>query len=189
MQREAIVGDQVFVIRGFLSPEECSRFIAEFERIGFSEAPVTTRFGAIRMPDIRDNDRLIVDDTGLAAHWFERATPFLPRRIGSWELSGLNERFRSYRYDPGQSFKRHLDGYFRRPDGERSLFTFMAYLNDDFDGGTTAFYDADQQPIASIVPEQGMALVFRHAILHEGNPVEQGRKYVLRTDVMYRNVD
>jgi prolyl 4-hydroxylase len=31
-----------------------------------------------------------------------------------------------------------------------------------------------------------MALVFDHQQVHEGAAVESGRKYVLRTDVMYR---
>jgi hypothetical protein len=34
-------------------------------------------------------------------------------------------------------------------------------------------------------PVRGTALVFRHRLLHEGAPVLTGRKYVLRTDVMY----
>ena len=36
-------------------------------------------------------------------------------------------------------------------------------------------------------PEWGKALVFYHRQLHEGLPVVRGRKYVLRTDVMYRH--
>jgi hypothetical protein len=40
-------------------------------------------------------------------------------------------------------------------------------------------------PRLEIKPERGMALVFVHRQLHEGAPVVQGRKYVLRTDVMY----
>lgn len=62
----------------------------------------------------------------------------------------------------------------------------MVYLNDDFAGGTTDFYGDDELPRASIRPKRGMALVFVHAQLHEGAPVISGRKYVLRTDVMYR---
>ena len=39
-------------------------------------------------------------------------------------------------------------------------------------------------------PRQCAALVFPHgdtigALLHEGSPVEQGAKYVVRTDVLY----
>ena len=37
-----------------------------------------------------------------------------------------------------------------------------------------------------MTPERGKALVFYHRQLHEGMPVVRGRKYVLRTDVMYR---
>jgi hypothetical protein len=52
-------------------------------------------------------------------------------------------------------------------------------LNDDFDGGETLFEDV------TIEPERGMALIFAHGYLHEGGEVLAGRKYVLRTDVMY----
>jgi len=44
---------------------------------------------------------------------------------------------------------------------------------------------ARQRPPAA--PERGKALVFYHRQVHEGTPVVRGRKYVLRTDVMYRH--
>jgi hypothetical protein len=62
----------------------------------------------------------------------------------------------------------------------------MVYLNDDFVGGETKFYLDDGTPRLDVKPERGMALVFVHRQLHEGAAVVQGRKYVLRTDVMYR---
>jgi hypothetical protein len=48
---------------------------------------------------------------------------------------GLNERFRFYRYDPGQHFAPHMDGCYQRANGEESQFTFLVYLNDGFVGG------------------------------------------------------
>ena len=57
-------------------------------------------------------------------------------------------------------------------------------INDGFEGGAAAFHDS--RPRLMITPEQGKALVFYHRQLHEGMPVVKGRKYVLRTDVMYR---
>jgi hypothetical protein len=39
-----------------------------------------------------------------------------------------------------------------------------------------------------ITPAKGMGLLFHHPILHRGDPVTTGHKYVLRTDVMYRRV-
>jgi 2OG-Fe(II) oxygenase superfamily len=102
---------------------------------------------------------------------------------------GLNERFRFHRYDVGQQFDWHLDGYFERTTGERSFFTFLIYLNDDFEGGATSFRD-DSSGVMSfgtlqILPKKGKGLIFHHPIPHRGDPVTAGRKYVLRTDVMF----
>ena len=81
---------------------------------------------------------------------------------------------------------RHQDFPFERSAAEASALTLMVYLNDDFVGGGTDFYHEDQTPRLSVEPERGMALVFRHELLHAGAPVQRGRKYVLRTDVLYR---
>jgi len=56
----------------------------------------------------------------------------------------------------------------------------MIYLNDDFEGGETKFDNV------TIEPKTGTALCFIHEQKHEGCPVVEGLKYVLRTDVMYR---
>ena len=97
-------------------------------------------------------------------------------------MIGLNERFRFYRYDPGEQFAPHTDGCFRRDNGEESLLTFMIYLNEGCEGGETNFGEV------RIVPKTGMTLIFDHYLLHEGAAVVSGRKYVLRSDVMYGRV-
>lgn len=64
----------------------------------------------------------------------------------------------------------------------------MVYLNDGFEGGETSFEDSyteDSFDEFSVTPERGTALFFEHAVHHKGEPVLEGRKYVLRTDVMY----
>jgi hypothetical protein len=61
----------------------------------------------------------------------------------------------------------------------------MVYLTADFTGGETKFYDEDPELHVTVNPECRMALGFVHLQLHEGAPVITGRKYVLRTDVMY----
>ncbi len=59
-------------------------------------------------------------------------------------------------------------------------------------GGATEFnlrpYDSDTKsnPLVNVQPEPGKALVFIHNVLHRGASVSEGRKYVLRTDVMCR---
>jgi predicted 2-oxoglutarate/Fe(II)-dependent dioxygenase YbiX len=185
MTKESLDSDYIFVIRNFCTPKECGAFVTQSEQAGYDEATITTAGGFVMNKDVRDNARLILDDPELAARLWPRAELFLPRRIRNWQAVGLNERFRFYRYDPGQRFAPHWDGCFHRDNGEQSQLTFMVYLNEDFTGGETKFYLDNGMPRLEVKAERGMALVFVHRQLHEGAPVVQGRKYVLRTDVMY----
>jgi hypothetical protein len=110
-------------------------------------------------------------------------------RRGDFTAVGVNERLRFYRYDVGEQFEWHYDGCFERENGERSFLTYMIYLNEGFEGGETHFGGLPAAPAlvsGRVIPRTGRALVFSHPILHKGEPVVRGRKYVLRTDVMYR---
>jgi prolyl 4-hydroxylase len=190
MQKEELAGDRIFVIHDFLTPQECQGFINQSEQAGYEEATITTGAGFVMRKDIRNNTRLIIDDTDMATRLFARVRPYLPACIGEWELKGLNERFRFYRYDVGETFRPHYDGSFVRSSTEESLLTLLFYLNDDFVGGETKFYEDNvdsgtRRERTVVQPVQGQALVFWHRQLHEGATVESGRKYVLRTDVMY----
>ena len=185
------IAKDVGVIRNFLSQQECADYIDLSESKGYADAPVTAAQGMVMMKDVRNNDRVMFEDFERSSALFERVRSFLPPRFKKkWNPVGVNERLRVYRYDVGQQFDWHRDGYFERPDGERSFFTFMIYLNESFRGGGTSFRDdqafATQYDGVSITPETDMALLFHHPIVHRGDPVTEGRKYVLRTDVMYR---
>jgi len=185
--------DNVATIAGFLSAAECDDYIRLGEATGFEEAPITTSRGMMMMmKDVRNNDRVMIDDPARALALYQRLSDDLaPRFQRTWTPVAFNERLRLYRYDIGQQFDWHRDGYFQRPNGERSFFTFMVYLNDDFDGGATSFSDDGfgfPGGMLRITPAKGMGLLFHHPILHRGDPVTTGRKYVLRTDVMYRRV-
>ena len=180
----------VGVIPDFLSPAECAAHIAASEAVGYGEAPVTTARGMIMIKELRNNDRVMADDPATADRLYGRLASALPPRVNKkWRPCGLNERLRFYRYDPGQQFDWHHDGCYARPTGECSFFTFMIYLNDGFEGGATIFAELDDRvrddDRLTVTPRQGMALIFAHPLLHKGEPVVSGRKYVLRTDVMY----
>jgi prolyl 4-hydroxylase len=181
------ISSRIWVIHDFFTPEECAANIAFSEGEGYADAPITTMHGPRMAKEVRDNTRVMVDDEEFAAQLFERLKPFVPATMQVYEVVGLNERFRYYRYEDGQTFRPHYDGAYFRSDEEYSQLTFMIYLNDDFEGGETKFYADDWNVlVASIKPVKGMALVFEHEQLHEGAPVTSGRKYVIRTDVMYR---
>jgi hypothetical protein len=175
-------GPLAFTLANVMSAEECAQTIARIDALGPAAAPVTTAAGPVMRPDVRNNQRVMFDDAELALSLFTRITPAIPISLNDMTAVGLNERFRCYRYEPGQRFAPHRDGSFERDDRERSLLTFIVYLNDDFTGGDTAFMMYDR--IAR--PRTGSALLFQHLLEHEGCIVNSGVKYVLRSDVMYR---
>ncbi len=180
MTRLIKINDSIFTVRNFFAPAECADYIQLTEDVGFADAPITTAFGPQHRPDVRNNTRVMMDDVERAEDIWDRAAQYVDDWDKNWRPIGLNERFRFYRYEVGQQFDWHFDGCYERPNGERSWLTFMIYLNSDFAGGQTAFEDA------IVKPETGMALFFVHQVRHKGQPVIDGRKYVLRSDVMYR---
>lgn len=172
----------LFLIPDVLSVDECADIIEETESMGYGLAPINTRMGPRMAPNVRNNTRVMVDDCDRADDIWHRVREKIPSRLGLWEATGLNERWRFYRYAPGQRFRWHHDGSYRRSGYERSLLSFIVYLNDDFMGGETRF----EFQGAKIQPRRGTALVFEHPLLHEGSPPRVGTKYVMRSDVMYR---
>ncbi|BAY20191.1 hypothetical protein NIES21_60610 (plasmid) [Anabaenopsis circularis NIES-21] len=190
MNKKKLLNNEIFTLDNILLPQECAEYINLTESIGYTDAPINTIRGFQMRPDIRNNERVIVDAHQRALDLWQRVSDYIPKTIGRWQAVGLNERFRFYRYDPGQRFAIHHDGSYRRPNGEESLLTFMIYLNEGFEGGETRFHLSpryyEESSNITVVPVTGMALCFVHELVHEGVAVVQGRKYVLRSDVMYR---
>jgi hypothetical protein len=78
--------------------------------VGFEDAPLTTSQGPVMRKDVRNNDRVMIDDPDRSDALYRRLAPHF-RRV--WGPVGLNERLRLYRYDPGQLFDWHHDRLFR----------------------------------------------------------------------------
>jgi len=185
------VDPDILTVSGLFTADECERWIAQGEALGFEAASVSLVEGAKMMPAVRNNDRATIEDPALAAALWERVRARVPPQLDGCLARGLSERFRFYRYDPGQRFKRHRDGAVDGPPGLRSKLTLLIYLNDGYEGGETTFVDYGFEGGVAVPREiriagkAGMALIFRHERWHEGSPVLIGRKYVLRTDVLY----
>ena len=188
MPEETWLNDSVFIVEDFLSPQECRQYIQISEDFGYEDALVNTPQGQIRRADIRNNERVMFQNEQIAAFLWERAEDFVPTEYDGRNPIGVNELLRFYRYDPGQQFNWHQDFPYERDNGEKSFLTFMIYLNEDCEGGQTSFEDSysdESFDEFQVQPKQGMALFFEHAIHHKGEPITAGRKYVLRTDVMF----
>lgn len=174
---------ELFVLRQFLSPDECAALIA---RIEADRRPSTLADpngdNAFRTSETCD---LPMDAPDVAA---------LDERLSA--LSGIDRRLgepiQGQRYAAGQEFKAHTD--FFDPDGAdfarfcsvsgQRTWTFMVYLNDVAAGGATRFKAIDK----TIRPEQGKLVCWNnrdaqggvnHATLHHALKVRAGLKYVV----------
>jgi len=194
------------VLREFLSQTECQQHIESAEESGHLSP-------SGYHPSIRQVDRWQNHREDLALALFERVKPFLEpfvdlsnhdkskwpsgvhrsMREGIWIPTGLNPSFRICRYQPGGFFVPHYDGQEFISEKVKSIKTLMIYLNDNFEGGATKFYNGGQRHYRegepryvtdSLQPVAGDALVFDSAITHEGGTVTKGYKYILRTEIM-----
>jgi len=117
-----------------------------------------------------------------------------------WIPVGLNPCWRICKYEVAGHFAPHYDGPYIESSEKRSLKTLNMYLNGGFEGGTTNFisdsqslykdesgkYRAEEDNVLfKIVPETGLALIFNHRILHEGEALRSGVKYLMRSDIMF----
>ncbi len=172
---------QIFLIDNFLSKVECLEYIDKGELASFERAKVKVDNKELMIKGIRNNERLLFKDEYLAKQIWSKIAPFVNKDIEDYFPIGVNELFRIYKYSVGERFKMHRDGSFQRNNQEKSFYSLLIYLNDDFEGGQTAFKNG-----ITVEPKTGQALVFHHPIKHEGKILTEGNKYVLRTDIMFK---
>lgn len=177
----------VFRLHNVFSSTECENLIQISEEAGYTQALLHVGSGKqILVKEHRDSLRVLIDDFQFAECLLRRVLPHLPGEFNGEKLVELNERLRFLRYDPGHKFNPHCDCTYVRPDlSARTLITMMVYLNNNFEGGETTLLDRRSGKRIPIAPKTGTVLVFEHNILHEGSIVMEGRKYAIRTDVLY----
>ncbi|KAL6862480.1 hypothetical protein ACO1O0_002713 [Amphichorda felina] len=193
--------------KNVLSPSECKAIIAAGETANFLPDAPLRQDGDV---SILAHNFYWVVDTAFHDKLWARVSPLVPAQVDGRLARGLNRRFRVYRYVPGAEYRCHIDGAWPpsgiRPDDtyvyddspadkkQSSLFTFLMYLNEEFEGGETTFFlpgardgTLNAYPVR---PVMGGVAMFPHgdargALLHEGTGVRRGAKYVIRTDVEY----
>jgi hypothetical protein len=200
------------LLKDVLSPTECEAIIAAGENLGFKpDAPITEEG---EESSVLAHNFYWITDPAFTAKLWSRVSPFVPTQVGGKKVRGLNRRFRVYRYVPGAEYRAHIDGAWppsgiseegkyvydsSPPTGKQSsLFTFLVYLNDEFEAGETTFFLPSAREGSmnaySVKPVQGSVAMFPHgetegSLLHEGTGVKREgvptAKYVIRTDVLY----
>jgi hypothetical protein len=203
--------DRGFLLYNLLSPSECEYYIEHGEDLGLKQVTYredyrncqrvvgkSEELARILYQRLEDQlcpvvvDELSPDDS--------LSEPY--QCGGRWDPVGLNDHFRICKYTVGGHFGPHFDGNFRRSSDERSWKTFMLYLNSPTEGGNTNFLCRDAefyvdprtkrvcsapgQVQFQVRPEAGMAICFNHQIMHEGEALSAGVKYIMRSEIMYR---
>ncbi|MBF4486121.1 2OG-Fe(II) oxygenase [Flavobacterium sp. CSZ] len=172
---------EIYTINNFLTIDECNKLIEKSEQVGFQEAEINIDGAQKMIKMVRNNERIMYQDEEYASFLWQKLQPYIKSEVGNSFATGLNEMFRFYKYNPGQRFKMHRDGSYKRSESEFSYYTFLIYLNDRYEGGETKFASGE-----IITPKTGTALIFEHSQRHEGSALISGIKYVLRSDVMYK---
>lgn len=198
--RREDIEKSVYVLHGVLSPKECNRLISIAQGIGFSHAGLAIGNDTYRVNlAARNNTRVVLDAPEMARELWERVRGVVDAHHEGSALTGLNDRFRVYQYEKGQRFFPHVDVRTVVPRGETRA-SFMIYLNDDFEGGATRFFEMkeknsrrgegrgrkfDNRVRFSVRAPVGSIVVFDHLLLHEGAEVTAGVKYAVRSDLIY----
>ncbi len=120
----------------------------------------------------------------------ERIRPHLPLRYGN--KAGFRSVLGTACYimfaeiAPGQQFGIHTDtGCVFEQNGQvASSHTVLIYLNDDFEGGGTQFYQEGLEEICCIQPKKNRTLCFDIDLYHKGNTVHRGFKKWLGTELV-----
>jgi 2OG-Fe(II) oxygenase superfamily len=173
----------IWTLGDFLTKKECQNWINFAEEEGRLQRMQQrgTRFMALR-----HCYRFNLEDSAMAARLFHRLqqtrtyTDVLESHFSGQVPVACSPNLRIYKYENGMSFGKHVDGSESIPGVGATRMTMLIYLS-DCQGGATRFYETFQ-------PRVGSLLLHVHGdecLEHEADPVTNGTKYVLRTDLVY----
>lgn len=204
-QPTSIVSGQIITIDNFFSKELCDELIKSFEtQLHLETTPVIKSKGYA----LRINDRAAVHDFESSQILWNYLRELLLQQVEYDDedmdeinsifqnACGLNPNLRIYRYLKGHHFNKHYDESVKCQRSEngslgKTKWTLLIYLtgDDEFVGGGTIFHpDFRGVKPLNIHPSKGMALLHKHGddcLMHEGEMVKSGAKWVFRSDVVY----
>ena len=171
-------------IKGFLSQRECTALIGMIEANNVRSSVVVGGTDRSGISETRTSSTSNLDPKNTNVITIHKK---IADRLGLDLKKG--EDLQGQKYEAGQFFKEHND-YFSGDaydkhclhSGNRT-FTFMIYLNDDFEGGGTYFPKLE----TTIKPETGKAVIWENTIdgepqpntMHEGTTIAKGVKYII----------
>ena len=188
--REQVSSDpQIEIVRGLFALEECAYLIRRAEPLLKPSFVDDGKTGIGRPDPIRTSH-----GAAFVPHEEDLVVQALNRRIASATGTGVHNAEALYvmRYTPGQQYHPHLDAL---PGlANQREWTAIAYLNDAFEGGATAFPELG----LSLRLGPGDLLLFRNSdadqqpdlrMRHAGEPVTSGEKWIATRWIRHRPHD
>ena len=187
-----LLKDFIWTVDNILSARECQDWIDYMEHYDSLEY---TQHRANRYMAARECFRLQKDDPITAQCIFDRIPKSLLSMLipNTTQPVACNPNIRLYKYCKGHSFGMHVDESNTISNGSSSgskpmttRITVLIYLS-ECQGGATRFRVSGRKEIA-YAPKTGSMLLHLHGddcLPHQGDVVQGGIKYVLRTDLVY----
>jgi len=190
------IPERMFMVKNLFTKEYCEKMIENLQfkeyEMNFQKKIQESEVLAGRVI-MRTSLRRKFLDPEVALIIWEAVKDLVPKQLEDGrDLRGIRSKMNFYRYSEGEFFNTHVDGGYRfRETGESSEYTFIVYLNDDFEGGSTRFCDVDYwvtspKGIRQVNAKQGNVLIFRQPDMkHCGTLITKGTKYIIQGMVMY----
>jgi hypothetical protein len=180
-QHSADIPFEIFTAGGLFTEEELARLRAFVE-----SAPPDVR---TITPSPFRNGKLLLRE--VSALFWERLRPLLPERyvdrVGvQWRFVGVSRYIMFASFRPGDAFGVHTDTGSEWDDATRrySKHTVLLYLNHDFQGGRTLFFDDRFAPTCTVTPHCGGLLAFDIDLCHIGELVSVASKLWIGTELV-----
>jgi hypothetical protein len=201
---------RVWVVPSFFSAQECEEWVKFCETSGGFEhtSHPATKYTAHR-ECFRMQQQNAIELSTRVFQRLQTAFNCVLRRIHQESADlispgrvpvGCNPNLRVYKYEKGNSFGKHVDGsnVIGAEGGDLlqgclTEMTMLIYLS-ECRGGATRFHTgrpngkSKRAPSFAFEPQVGALLLHihgDHCLEHEAEPVLEGYKYVLRTDLVY----
>eukprot|EP01080_Neovahlkampfia_damariscottae_P006756 gene6756-10921_t len=202
-----ISNNQLWTIEDLIPKEECSELIKYAEEQGFKTITETIKENKLTAESLEDY-RNLKDvqirtsymcekfDSQFSTKIFNKIKNLFPDELSDGRKKvKCDEVLRILKYKKGDFFRPHLDGSYDERDENMkkilgscyTMYTILIYLNDDYEGGETKFYNILKEGNhIKIEKKTGKSTIFNiNSTVHSGTEITSGVKYVLRTGIMY----
>jgi prolyl 4-hydroxylase len=171
---------EVRLFRGLFTPAECAYLVATAEPLLQPSVVVDPVTGQQVRNPVRTSSA-----AGFPFRLENPAVHALNRRLAAASGTPVRagEPLQVLRYEPGEQYHTHSDALPTLRADQQRVLTFLVYLNDDYEGGETAFPAVDLK----VRGKAGDGLLFRNAAadstpdpraIHAGLPVTRGAKFL-----------